>query len=391
LAKKRAGKKKTSGRKVRVDLRKNRGKAVRDKGEVTRLLREDEVRQDEIRQVERVRPKGALSRKRTVIVDESAASRAALRRGIVVAVRGLVSEVDDGEQFWACTVRRVLRTLLMKERQPITVGDAVRFSPVDVGGEQSRLKSGDRTLPEGVIEEVDERKTLLMRKYDDRIQVIASNVDNGIIVVAADQPTLRPHLIDRYLVAVHQGDMRPVVCINKADLDTSGFAVEVVERYRRLGYVALLTCVPTGTGLDELAAILKDATSVLVGPSGVGKSSIINALDPGIRQAVGSVTDLQRGRHTTTTSRLLKWRFGGYVVDTPGMRQFEPADVEPEELEAYFKEFIDLVPACKFMDCSHTHEAGCAIKAAVETEEIDPARYDSYCKMYEEAAARPRY
>jgi ribosome biogenesis GTPase len=165
----------------------------------------------------------------------------------------------------------------------------------------------------------------------------------------------------------------------------------VVKRYEGLGYRSILTCALDGLGLDRLRELLAGQTSVLVGPSGVGKSCLLNALDPGLSLKVGALSDLQRGRHTTTTTRLLRWAFGGYVVDTPGMRQFDPADVAPEELEAYFTEFVDRVASCKFADCSHTHETGCAVKAAVEAGDVPRERYDSYCKMYEECAEKRQF
>lgn len=390
MAKDRSKGPKKKGRKIRVDLRKNREKAARDKAQWTRHYREDSVQHEDAAKEQSVRAKGELSRKRTVVVHDDSVAEQTWRNGLVVRMRGLIAEVDDGKQLWACTVRRLLRTRLIKERHPITVGDRVRFAPVEVAGEQSQQVSKDRELPEGVIEDVEARTTTLVRHYDRRLQVVAANVDLALIVMAADQPTLRPHLIDRYLVAVHSGDMRPVVCINKTDLDRDGFATTVAERYRRIGYKALLTCVIDGRGIDELRETLRDQTSVLVGPSGVGKSSLLNALDPNLSLRVGSLTDLQRGRHTTTTADLLKWAFGGYVVDTPGMRQFDIAEVEATEIEAYFLEFVDLISQCRFPDCSHTHEEGCAIKAAVQEGDVFQERYDSYCKMYEECRAKEK-
>ncbi|MBN2559546.1 MAG: ribosome small subunit-dependent GTPase A [Phycisphaerae bacterium] len=372
MAKKRKGSKAT-GRKVRVDLRKNRGKTVREKGEYTRRFREEDIAQEDAKLVEHVRAKGVLSRKRTVILQDEDAKDTRLRRGTVVAVRGPVAEVDDGANSWACTVRRMLRTRLIKERHPVAVGDVVGF------------------LPEGVIEEVADRKTMLVRQYEQRVQVVAANVDLAVIVVAADEPTLRPHLIDRYLVAAHQGGMCPAICINKMDLDVDGAAAAVAKRYERLGYRSLLTCAIDGRGLDSMRELLSNQTSVLIGPSGAGKSSLLNGLDPDLSLRVGTLTDLRRGRHTTTTARLLRWAFGGYVVDTPGLRQFEPADVEPEELEAYFVEFVDLIHACHFPDCSHTHEADCAVKAAVKAGQVASERYESYCRMYDECTAKREY
>lgn len=382
---------KDRGRKIRIDLRKNRGKPGRGKSEWTRKHREGDPASDDAQRVEKVRAKGDLSRKRTIIVDGLPAAEGDLRPGTVVAMRGLICDVDDGEGRWACTVRGMVRTRLIEERAPITVGDRVTFSPVAHGESPGHTISEARELPEGVIEDVEPRQSLLVRQYERRVQVIAANVDLVVIVMAADQPTLRPRLIDRYLVAIHKGGMRPAICINKADLDVDGEAESVVERYRTLGYRAFFTCVPENRGLDELRNLLVGQTSTVVGPSGVGKSSLLNAIEPGFSLKVGTLTDMARGKHTTTTAQLLRWSFGGYVVDTPGLRQFELASVAPEEVEAYFVEFVDLIRNCKYPNCSHTHETDCAIKSAVDDGRITPERYDSYCKMYQECAARPHY
>lgn len=379
------------GRKVRIDLRKNRAKPTRDKSEWTKGYHDGDVAREDTAGVENVRAKGDLSRKRTIVVDGTPDPDIQLHSGTVVRLRGLVAEVDDGKIIWACTVRRMLRTRLIQQRHPIAVGDKVKFQPVKMAGEQSTMMSMAEEMSEGVIDDVEPRKTILLRKYERKLQAVAVNVELVVIVVAADQPPLRPHLIDRYLVSIHQGDMTPLICINKADLDVDGIAAVVAQDYCNIGYQAVLTCTQDGRGLDELRERLKDHTSVFVGPSGVGKSSLLNAFDPALKLAVGTLSDLERGRHTTTTASLLRWRFGGYVVDTPGIRQFEPADVEPEELEAYFREFVPLVPQCRFKNCSHTHEVGCAIHAAVEEGMITHARYESYCKMYEECKANKTY
>jgi ribosome biogenesis GTPase len=377
------------GKKVRVDLRKNREKSARDKSAISRNLK-DPLAED-ASQGESVRAKGDLSRKRTIIVGEEETLDTPLLDGTVITDRGQIAEVDDGTQVWACTVRRMLRTRLIEQRSPIAVGDRVRFRAVQGGGVQSTLVSDDKELPEGVIDEVVPRKTTLVRVYERRVQVIAANVDPVVITVAAAEPTLRPHLIDRYLVSVHQGDMRPIICINKADLDESGFAAETAELYASLGYRTILTSVKKSVGLEALRDEVKDHTAVFTGHSGVGKSSLLNALDPTLDLKVGTLTDLQRGKHTTTTARLLRWTFGGYVVDTPGLRQFDMSDITSEELEAYFKEFVPLLPGCRYDDCTHIHEESCAIRAAVESGQISEMRYDSYCKMYEECAEKPRY
>lgn len=379
------------GKKVRIDLRKNRAKPRRDKNELTRQVQRGDESADDASQGESVRAKGELSRKRTIVIQDDPLVESTFLPGIVTTVRGLFVEVDDDRQRWACTVRRMLRTRLIDDRTPITVGDEVMFRAVVVGEHAGRATSEDTDMPEGVIEEVRPRRTTLSRQYERRVQVIAANVDQAIIVVAASDPPLRPHLIDRYLVAIHQGKMRPIVCINKMDLDKDDEAAAVAERYRGIGYQVIASSVERNEGISELKELLVGKNSTFVGHSGVGKSSLINAIDPGFDLAVGTLTDLRRGKHTTTTARLLRWSFGGYIVDTPGMRQFDPAEVAKEEIEAYFIEFCDLIQKCKFPNCSHVHETGCAIRAAVDAETITVERYESYCKMYEEAAARPTY
>lgn len=379
------------GRKVRIDLRKNRGGVTRDNPALTRRVKQGDEMVDDASRGENVRAKGDLSRKRTIIINEEGEGRTDLHSGVVLAMRGLYVDVDDGVRRWACTVRQMLRSRLTQERQAITVGDNVCFAPVFHGDEDGKVEIEGETFPEGVIEDVEERQTVLIREYEHRQHVIAANVDTAVITVAAAMPTLRPHLIDRYLVSIHKGEMRPIVCINKIDLDSDGSAAAVAQRYRGIGYQVIETSVPENRGVDLLRESLRDKTCVLIGPSGTGKSSLINAMTPGMNLKIGTLTDMERGKHTTIIARLLRWPFGGYVVDTPGTRQFELASVDAGELEAYFAEFVELVRDCKFSDCTHTHEIGCAVKSAVEDGRITPERYESYCKIFAECEARPRY
>jgi ribosome biogenesis GTPase len=225
-----------------------------------------------------------------------------------------------------------------------------------------------------------------------RTQTIAANIDQAIIVTSAAQPDPKPHLVDRYIVSAHAGEMAPVICMNKIDLDVDGSAAAILDRYDRLGYRTLRTSVITREGIDELRNELKNRSTVIAGQSGVGKSSLLNTIQPGLLIRVGEVSaQSEKGRHTTTTACLHRLDFGGYVVDTPGIRSFDLSIIPAGELEAYFIEFVPLVLQCKFPDCTHTHETECAVKAGVERGDVHPHRYETYLALFDEASQRPDY
>ncbi len=365
------------GRKVRVDFRRNRQARTRQKYVPGHLARHAEDSDNlSTPNWETVAAKGELSRKRTVVEREDAGAATTID-GVVVRVLGLMAEVDgsDGRRY-LCTVRRVLRTLHIGERHPVVVGDRVRFQ-VSTGAGSAH--------PEGTILSVLPRRTQLCRATENRRHVIAANVDQLIVVASADKPPLKTSLIDRYLVAASAGMLPAVVCINKADLDIDGSTAEVLGRYRKIGYPALSTSTITGDGIDELRTLLAGKSSALAGQSGVGKSSLLNAVQPGLGLRVGEVSrETAKGRHTTTNAQLLRLDLGGYVVDTPGVRAFELAMVPVAELEAHFVEFEKLIPQCKFPNCTHIHETGCAVRAAVDRGEIHPARHASYVRLFKE-------
>lgn len=364
------------GKKVRVPFRRNRS-VRRRKTDWTRQLREGEDGEVEADRSESLTGKGELSRHRTVTVhDEARDLPEGFCRGTVVASRGLYADVDDGERVRLCTVRRVLRTRLTQERHPVTVGDHVLF----------RLESkGEGVVQEGVIEVVEQRRGVLQRRVGRRIHTAVANVDQAVIVSSADQPSPKPHLIDRYIVAAHAGDITPVVCMNKLDLDSDKYAKELLDRYAVLGYATLYTSAVTGDGIESLRDVLRDKASVIAGQSGVGKSSLLNAMQPGLQLKTGDITEqTAKGKHTTSNATLIRLEVGGYVVDTPGIRSFDLSTIGRHEFEAHFVEFVDHVPNCKFPDCTHTHESDCAIKEAVERGEIHPERYESYVRLFEE-------
>jgi ribosome biogenesis GTPase len=280
-----------------------------------------------------------------------------------------VVEAADGRQF-RCAVRRLLRTLSTDERSVVTTGDRVWFRLADT--------------EEGLIERVEPRHGLLIRASRGREHVLVANVDQVVIVVSLVEPELKPHLIDRYLVSAEQGGIAPIVCLNKADLVDPVPYQPLVGMYSQLGIRTLLTSATAGLGIDCLRAWLKDRQTVFSGQSGVGKSSLLNVIQPELALRVREVSEVnQKGKHTTTTAQLIRLDSGGWVVDTPGIRQFQLWDILPEELEGFFPEFRPFVPLCAYPDCTHTHEDRCAIKRAVDHRQISASRYLSYLGMFE--------
>ncbi len=314
-------------RRKRIDLRKNRANSARRKG-WTHLYRSGrEEKLDEQTPLSERVGKSDLTRRRTYIETKTGLPTPAdpqqLRTGTVLLMRGYFVDVDIEGQRRRCVIRGMLRKRLREEHNAVTVGDRVDITPVVSAG------AGD-DRPEGVIEAVQPRRGVLARSHEGRLQVTAANVDQAIIVSAIQMPEIRPHLIDRYIVSAEAGGIRPVICINKADLDPEDFCNEFLDVYRTLGYQTARTSVVENAGIDDLRDILKDKSSVLVGHSGVGKSSLLNAVQPGLALKVGDINIvLKRGRHTTTTAQLLRLDFGGYVVDTPGIRQLGVAGHRP--------------------------------------------------------------
>jgi ribosome biogenesis GTPase len=368
-------------KKVRVDLRKNRSKPPRQR-QWTRGFHEHGFTEEATPGDERVRAKGDLSRRRTIIQEEGspaaghepaempAVDSSVARPGRVLRVHGLVSVVegDDGRQY-RCAVRRLLRTLATEERNIVTTGDRVWFLPA---GE------------EGVIERIEPRHGLLTRASRKREHVLVANVDQVVIVMSLVEPELKPHLIDRYLASAEQGGIAPIVCLNKADLVEPPDYQPLIGMYSQLGIPTLLTSAATGMGIAALRARLCGRQTVFAGQSGVGKSSLLNVLQPGLGLRVREVSDAnQKGRHTTTTAELIRLdELGGWVVDTPGIRQFELWDIIPEEVEGFFPELRPFVPLCAYPDCTHTHEDRCAVKRAVRRGQISASRYTSYLGMF---------
>jgi ribosome biogenesis GTPase / thiamine phosphate phosphatase len=251
------------------------------------------------------------------------------------------------------------------------------------------LAPGDRVLVEfegedAIVRGVSPRRTRLSRPGGPHArlkeQVIAANIDLLIIVTAAMQPPFRPGLVDRYLIAAQVCGVAPVLCVNKMDLVAS--EPEALSLYRELGIDIVLASCVTGQGLEDLRRILSGKISVLSGHSGVGKSSLLNALDPELRVYTTEVSEsTRRGRHATTAARLYALEGGIRIIDTPGIRALGLWGVSPEELAFYFPELAEAVPGCKFRNCTHTHEPACAVREAVASGTIQEGRYQSYLRI----------
>lgn len=370
-------------KKIRADFRKNRSVRAR-RSDWTRQFDQHQFEGEDLQQQERISGKGELTRKRTVRGDlldtgdepgldvHLEVDETACRRGRVLSVHGLASTVEDEEGGTCqCATRRLLKTLSTEQRHVVAVGDRVLFRPVE-----------NTEPPEGVIERVEPRHGSICRTSRGRQQIIVTNVDQLLIVSSAAQPRLKPNLIDRLLITAEKGRVRPVVCINKIDLVEPATLQPLVGVYSQMGYQVLILSAKTGFGVDRFRRALKGRQSVVAGQSGVGKSSLLNAVDPELGLRVRAVSaDTQKGRHATSGARLLPLADGGYVVDTPGIRQFELWDVIAEEVGGFYRDLRPYVSLCRFPDCTHTHEEDCAVKNAVADGRLDERRYDSYCHL----------
>jgi ribosome biogenesis GTPase len=298
----------------------------------------------------------------------------------------------DGQAV-TCTLATGLRKLAGKHIDPVAVGDHVRFGLTPEGN--------------GTIDEVLPRRNKLARRSAVPMpgahafeQVIAANVDQVIPVFSAAQPEPKWPLLDRYLVSAEAAEIPALVLITKLDLVTQERQVrpascascppewlsEAVAIYRQAGYRVLLTSAATGEGLDELKAALQGRCSVLLGKSGVGKTSLLNALQPGLGLRVNEVSRAtSKGKHTTTHQEMFSLDFGGAVVDTPGVREFGLWEVDGSDLALFFPEMQPFVGRCRFgLDCAHDEEPGCAVRKAVMAGQVSPLRYHSYLRLREE-------
>nr|WP_284694992.1 small ribosomal subunit biogenesis GTPase RsgA [Photobacterium galatheae] len=291
------------------------------------------------------------------------------REGLVITRFGQHADIEDPEtgDIHRCNLRRSIQSLVS--------GDRVVWRP------------GVEALQgiAGVVEAVHERTSMLTRPdYYDGVKPVAANV-NRIIIVSSVLPELSLNIIDRYLVAAETVEIEPLIVLNKVDLlddDNRQRVEETLSLYRKIGYEVRYVSTMTGEGLETLKADLKDHISIFAGQSGVGKSSLVNALMPEVEAEIGDVSENSGlGQHTTTAARLYHFADGGDLIDSPGVREFGLWHLEPEQVTKAFVEFRDYLGGCKFRDCKHKDDPGCLLREALEDGKISQERFDSYHKI----------
>ncbi len=264
------------------------------------------------------------------------------------------------------------------------------YSVVRVGDDVTVEFVGEN---EGVIQEILPRRSRLSRSIESRAHqehIIATNVDQILIIMSARQPTFKSGLLDRYLVIAEKNRLQALVCIHKIDLASAEAFRAYYDYYNHLGYPTFFTSAVQGEGLDRVKEVLKNRVTALVGHSGVGKSSLIKAIEPGLDIKVQTVSrKTGKGQHTTTVVQLFPLSFGGYVIDTPGIRELGLWGIYKKDLKKYFIEFRHYEGRCQFADCLHIHEPGCAVKEAVKKNNIFPERYRNYLNIYTSLKSAP--
>jgi ribosome biogenesis GTPase len=307
-----------------------------------------------------------------------------LLRGRVLSITSQGAIVEHEGENYTCFLRGLLKKERTQHKNLVTVGDFVLFE---------RLPDN-----EGFISEVEKRRSVLSRADNlsrKKEQLIAANIDQVLITVSVVNPPIKPSLIDRYIIAAQKGNMNPIIIINKVDLlesEETDFEIRekeaallaaCEEAYSKAGIPLIKVSAETKIGIDQLKMAMQGFASVFSGQSGTGKSSLINAVTDLSLPVGETVQKTRKGAHTTSRAHLVPLAFGGWCIDTPGIKSFGIWDLSKEELESYFTEIQEMRGKCKFPDCSHTHEAQCAVISAFEKGEISLLRYDSYLSLME--------
>ncbi|HET8864739.1 MAG TPA: ribosome small subunit-dependent GTPase A [Gracilimonas sp.] len=297
-----------------------------------------------------------------------------MQQGRVIQSTGSWYLVDTGDEIIESRLPGRFRLEGKEVTNPLAVGDKVDLTINDDGT--------------GNIEKIHVRENYITRQATHGKrgeQILVSNLDQACVVQSIKQPKLKEGFIDRFLVTCEAYEVHAVVIINKLDLAKSGgkaFAEELRELYTSLGYAFLTTSIEDHQSLKKLKELLTDKTTAFIGPSGVGKTSLINALDPNFDFKVNEISDFSsKGKHTTTFARLIPLSFGGFIADTPGIREFGLVNIEPWELSLFFPEMLEPRENCQFSNCTHEHEPKCGVAEAFERGEIAASRYNSYLNM----------
>jgi ribosome biogenesis GTPase len=298
-------------------------------------------------------------------------------KGLVIKSTGSWYQVlSDTGQRVDCRIQGKFRLKDIKTTNPIAVGDRVEFEL-------------EPELETGVITQLEERKNYIIRKsvnLSKQAQIIAANLDQAFLIVTLASPRTSLGFIDRFLVTAEAYDIPASLIFNKLDL-FSNEGLEILAEYEQiytdLGYPCYHVSAKEGTNIEQIKTLLKDQVTLISGHSGVGKSTLINAILPEAEVKTGAVSDWSdKGQHTTTFAEMYSLPFGGYLIDTPGIRELGVFDIEPQELGRLFPEFRERMGDCRFHNCRHINEPGCAVLTALENGEIEPSRYDSYLSIY---------
>jgi ribosome biogenesis GTPase len=299
---------------------------------------------------------------------------ASLKGQVLYGINNIYAVAADGGQR-QCRIKGKILRVEQHQYNPIAVGDFVDLEPDPI----------DPTA--GWIIGRRPRVSWLSRWNKKRraVQVLSANADQLVCVASSFSPPFRPRFVDRLLVSAGAGNLQAVIALNKCDLGLGEASQERLEAYRAAGYLVVECSALSGQGLERLESLLIGKLNVFIGQSGVGKSSLLNRLDPLLNQPVGELSGkYDRGVHTTSFARLLTMARGYSVVDTPGVREFEVAEIRHEQLWGYLPEFVEPAGLCAFSACHHRDEPGCAVRQAVERGRIHPDRYESYLRMYDD-------
>lgn len=284
---------------------------------------------------------------------------------------------DQAQPLLPCKVKGNFRLKGIRTTNPVTVGDRVTVVPNSDGS--------------AFITKIEERRNYIIRRASNlskQAHILASNLDNVILIITVAHPVTSTTFIDRFLATAEAYRVPTTLVINKKDLydaDEIRYAENLAYLYKYIGYDVKIVSVSTGEGMEEIKDLLKDKITLLSGHSGVGKSSFINAILPDQKIRTAELSDVHdQGMHTTTFSEMYELPDGGYIIDTPGIKGFGTIEFSKEETSHYFREIFKISEDCRFNNCTHTHEPGCAVRAALEDHRISQSRYDSYLSILED-------